>query len=91
MATRLDSANCAVRFIERWKRGLTAAIVVSVALILPSVLASIGLEKLFELLGGSPFSQAVAAVFGLAVAGPWVIGSRDTLARIGGLAKIADD
>lgn len=92
MASRhkLDSENGAVRFIERWKRGAAVAILVSVALILPSIIASKLAQEAIAWLGGSPWAQTVAGALGLAIAGPLVIGSRSILETLGRLALARD-
>lgn len=93
MATKqqLDSGNRAVRLVERWKRGLTATLLFCAVCLVPSVIASAAGSELFAWLGGTEWTQVVAGALGLAIVGPWLIGSRRVLAMIGDLAKARDD
>jgi hypothetical protein len=92
MATKrkLDSDNRAVRFIERWKRGMNATLVFCAVCLVPSLIASYAGSELFAWMGGSEWSQVVAGALGLAIIGPWLIGSRGVLALIGDLAGARD-
>ena len=93
MATqpRLDSGNGAVRFVERWKRGIAATILVALALLIPSGLACAALYTAAHFLGASELTQSVVGLLGAVIAGPWTLGDRRTLQTIGRLAKIGDD
>lgn len=91
MATqpKLDSDNRAVRFIERWKRGLAFAVILALAMV-PGAFAGALAYTACEL-GGRGDLAELAGLVAFLIFAPWTLGDRQTLQTVGNLAKIGDD
>jgi membrane protein required for beta-lactamase induction len=87
--TPLDSRKRSVRFIERWQRGAVVLLIVAIGTALP--VAIIGaLAMLVDALAGTRLFGSGALLVGLLFA-PYIIGQRDLLRHLGGLARVSDD
>lgn len=86
---RIDSANHAVRAIERWKRGLGVTVIVLLSL-LPGLVAGALAMISAELIGAEDWSYLTGAL-ALVIVAPWGLGQRFVIRQIGSLAVIADD
>lgn len=86
----LDSKSALVRALEQCKRGLTAAIIVSLAVLvgmLAHVIASWALSGAII----DPLLHAVLTLGPGVAAFCWLLGDRATLQKIGEIADIPDD
>ena len=83
---KLDSPGPAVRTIERWKRGVSAALVLAV-LVLAALLPAALIGWTASQLGAS--GELVGVIAAVLIA-PWMIGDRRSLQILGGLARASD-
>lgn len=84
--SKLDSSSPAIRAIERWKRGLTALVILGVLLIASALIAGLvgwGISFLGT-------DEVLAGAITFIIIAPWMLGNRHSLRIVGNLATVAD-
>lgn len=85
----IDSKSGFVRLVERWKRGITASVIVTLCG-LAGLLAYGVTDAVLSLVSLNPLLEAGLRLGVGATAFLWLLGDRETLRIIGNISKIAD-